>query len=295
METQSLIKNTRERMQNAKPFKDETERVQWLYLLHEMKKRLSIAEISTLLRATDIREFGLRMARTGKLSDAETAVNYARIAIQAKNLCREACTMFECFQAPASAFIRYKQGKYQDAHALLDASLDACNILIGEYDYQMEARRIHLCRNVIRVNLGSNNLLDAATQAPLLVGYIQGDVTMWPLPSQSQLAAAKQPIEWDLRLKLIDQLLEDLALLAEKDATLAGKALQETCLLVQKWDKEMSNPGSILVWLAAMVHYNSGDLVGFVHHASLFFSSSPDQLPCGWKALLRALCKVEVA
>ncbi len=262
------------------------------HLLLEMRKRLSLSEITTLLRASEIREFGLGLMRSGKLLGGEEAIRYADVLCRRTSLSPEASHIFECFQAPALAFLYYKQRKYADACSQLLSALKACQILSDEYKYNIESRRIHLARNIVRVKISAHCLNEAAVLAPAVIGYLQGDVGLWPFPDQA-LLLPPWPIDSDLIPSLSDQLLGEIVLLRSKNAAVAQQALKAAYLhLFRGQYGNNTSWRRVYIGIAALYAHVDGDVVAFLRYATDFLPGGPDQMYQSWNAIEQALAEV---
>ncbi|MCY7273652.1 MAG: hypothetical protein LH702_07885 [Phormidesmis sp. CAN_BIN44] len=262
------------------------------YLLREMSKRISLPDISTLLQATEVREYGLTLAKAGSVLDGEKAIESARSICLQACLSREAFTISESFQAAAVAYIQYKKKLYSEACESLLFSLKSCQILKDEYAYNVEVRRIHLVRNIVRVKLFSDSLDEATKLASFMIRYIEGDDVFWPFPEQA-LLSSPDLLEVEVRWVLLDQFLGEIALLLGKQKAVARKLLEIIELYLFGGDFNVANDFlRVHIWMSAMRAFVEDDIVEFLNNANIFFSEGPDYMYQAWQAITIALNQV---
>lgn len=253
------------------------------YLL-KMARGLSLPEISVLLNAERIREAGLALARSGDVNRGRIALDEAReVCLQAR-LSKEATLAAQTFQTAAEAYVQYKVKNYLESFASLINSLESCRILNDEYDYNMEMRRIHLARNIVRIESFSDNLSEATRLASSMVRYIQGHGEFWPL-NDLPLWSKTHSLAVQERWWCMDELLMEIGLLLAKPYPTAKQLLK----LVGRdvFREETGNEfARVHTWFAAKQASVEDDAVGFVNHAIIFFSGGPGYLDRAWRELL---------
>lgn len=252
----------------------------------QLAKRLSSFEISILLKVSEVRERGLALARSGDVQNGSKALDAAREILVETNLSREALITVESFQAPADAYLQYKREEYSEASTSLIAALKACQILRDEYGHNViEGRRIHLVRNIIRVESVAGNPNEAMRLASSLLRYIQGCNECWPFP-ELRLLTLPESLASEEKLVLMDQILGEIALLLAnpKDAAKQLLKVSESYLFQRDIDSQFARVHS---WLAAMQASVEEDLVGFLNNAILFFSEGPDYLDQAWRKMVK--------
>ena len=110
---------------------------------------------------------------------------------------------------------RSEKGEYDQAEASVLQAIKLCHVLRDEYEHQVEVRRIHLARNVIRVKTLAGNREEALRMASLLVEYVEGDQAQWPL-RELPMTSAPDPLLAEERWALMDQVLGEIALIATR-------------------------------------------------------------------------------
>jgi hypothetical protein len=262
---------------------------QYLLLIAE---RLSSFEISILLKASEVRERGLALARSGDVENGGKALNAAREIYVETNLSKEALITAESFQAPADAYLQYKRKEYGEACASLVAALKACQILRDEYGQNLvELRWLQLVRNIIRVESVAGNLSEAMRLASSLLRYIESGNEHWPFP-ELPLLTQPEPLALEEKLVVIDQILgEDIAPLLANPKDTAKQLLKvgESYLFQRDIDSQFARVHS---WLAAMRASVEEDLVGFFNNAILFFSEGPNYLDQAWRKMVKHFVQV---
>jgi hypothetical protein len=262
------------------------------YLLREMAKKISLPEISTLLKATEVREYGLNLAKSGSVLDGEQSIETAHSICLQACLSREAFTISESFQSAAVAYIQYKKKLYSEACESLLFSLKSCQILKDEYAYSVEVRRIHLVRNIVRVKLFSNSLDEATRLASFMVRYIEGDHDFWPFPEQA-LLSSPDSLEIEVKCVLLDQFLGEIALLLNKEKAIARQLLKIIESYLFEGDFNVNSDFlRIHIWMSAMRAFVEDDIVEFLNNASIFFLEGPDCVHQAWQAITIALNQV---
>ncbi len=257
----------------------------------QLAKRLSSFEISIILKVSEVREHGLALARSGDFQNGGKALDAAREISVETNLSRETLITIESYQAPADAYLQYKRKEYSEASASLLAALKACQILRDEYSHNVtDGRRIHLVRNIIRVESVAGNPNEAMRLASSLLRYIEGCNECWPFP-ELRLLTLPEPLASEEKLVLMDQILEEIALLLANPKDTAKQLLKvsESYLFQRDIDSQFARVHS---WLAAMRASVEEDLVGFLNNAILFFSEGPDYLDQAWRKMVQHFVQV---
>jgi hypothetical protein len=260
---------------------------QYLLLIAE---RLSSFEISILLKASEVRERGLALARSGDVENGGKALNAAREIYVETNLSKEALITAESFQAPADAYLQYKRKEYGEACASLVAALKACQILRDEYGHKVEGRRIHLVRNIIRVESVAGNLNEPMRLAGSLLRYIESGNECWPFP-ELRLLTLPDPLTLEEKWVLMDQILGEIASLLANPKDTARQLLKvsESYLFRRDIDSQFAQ---VHLWLAAMRASVEEDLECFLNNAIRFFSDGPGYLDQAWRKMVQHFVQI---
>jgi hypothetical protein len=251
-------------------------------MMQSLAKRLTSSEMSTLLEATRVREQGLRLCRAGDLAQGAELVQAAAFAHPSSHLTREARATSESFDYAALAYVAYKMHDYDSAANDLLKALAACRLLGDEYGHDVEARRIHLVRNLIRVKIASGDYPTGLVLINCMLMRLELGADCWPI-SDSMRTRPCAPSAAERQI-LADQILSELCALLDRDGDQAAQtlALLDRRLYRYKGDRGVSRVG---VWLTALVAHEAGDTLGFLQAAGAFFIDGPEHLISAWDAL----------
>jgi hypothetical protein len=161
------------------PIEDRFEAQQVITMAH----RLPVREIEALGEATDLREAGLRAARSGDLARGRHLIADARASRESVALSEEASTLFETYQLAAQSYINYRECNYDAAISAMRDALRSANRLRAVFGYIVEVRRIHLAANLLRLAASSGSHDEAIRTGLRLVRYVLGDRNAWPWAS----------------------------------------------------------------------------------------------------------------
>jgi hypothetical protein len=262
--------------------------------LLKLARSASLPEITVMLHASRIREMGLASAKAGDTAKGAELIREARRIFSEAALSKEALLAMNSFQYPAEAYLQYKNGDYAQAEASILRSIMLCQVLRDEYEHQVEVRRIHLARNVVRVKTLAGNGEQALRMAGLLVGYVEGDQAQWPLPELC-MTSAPDPLLAEERWVLMDQVLGEIALLADRRRATSHQLVSGSA----GWFFSGGNGAAgefarVHAWLAARRASIEGDAGGFLTHGIAFFAGGPGYLRQAWRELtldLVAFCR----
>jgi tetratricopeptide (TPR) repeat protein len=263
------------------------------YIL-QIARSMSLPEITALLRASAIREKGLALIKAGDATKGAEFLREARRIFSEAALSKEAFVSADSFQYAAEAYLEYKKGDYAQAEASLLQAIILCHVLRDRYEHQVEVRRIHLARNIVRVKSLVGNREEALRMASLLVGYVEGDRTQWPLRELS-MTAAPDPLLAKERWALMDQVLGEIAMLATRRVPTSHELLSGSAgWLFLSGSKAAGEFARVHAWLAARRASIEGDARGFLTHGIIFFAEGANYLRRAWRELsldLMDLCK----
>lgn len=257
----------------------------------EVARRLPLEEITSLGRATDLREEGLAFARSGDRDRGAELVAESRRHFEGAGLSPEALLLAEWFQTPAEAYVQYRCGDFADAEASLMRAIEVCVTLRADFGYRVEVRRVHLARNIVRVRNYGGRPLDALELAHHLVDYIEGVPSAWPWPSTA-IASPDVP-SLDVRLLVMDQVLGDVARVlstARSDAADLLRAADDSGWFRVGQERESIERARI--WLAARSMAVRGEWDAFLQLAGMFFAEPPGRLGKAWYELTDDLVTV---
>jgi hypothetical protein len=256
--------------------------------LAKTARSATLPEITVLLRASGMREKGLTSVRAGDTTKGELLLRAARRIFSEAGLSKQALLSGESYQYPAEAYLQYKKGEYDRAEASLLQSIMLCHVLHDEFDHQVEVRRIHLARNVVRVKTRAGDFEEALRMASLLVGYVEGDQAQWPL-LQRPMARAPDPLLPEERWGLMDQVLGEIALLVTRRRATSLQFVNGSAGWLFAGGKCDGEFARVQAWLAARRASIEGDAAGFLTHGTAFFAEGRRYLRQAWHELTQDL------
>jgi hypothetical protein len=263
------------------------------YIL-KLARSMSLPEITVLLRASGIREKGLASVKAGDTTKGAELLREARRIFSEAALSKEALLSADSFQYAAEAYLQYKKGEYDQAEASVLQAIMLCHVLRDEYEHQVEVRRIHLARNVVRVKTLAGNREEALRMASLLVGYVEGDQTQWPF-RELPMTTAPDPLLAEERWALMDQVLGEIALLATRRGATSHQLVSGSAgWLFTSGSTAVGEFARVHAWLTARRASIEGDVRGFLTHGIVFFAEGGNCLRRAWRELsldLMDLCK----
>jgi hypothetical protein len=250
----------------------------------ELARRLPLVEIVDLGRATDLREEGLALARSGQIDEGAALVSEARMEVEGAKLSAEARLLAEWFQTPAEAYVEYRRGNIKAAEAALYRAIELCVPLRVEYGYRVQQRRIHLARNIVRVRNSGGRPVDSLELASQLIRCVECHSEAWPWPST--MISDPDVLTLDVRLLLMDQILGDVARLlsiARADSRELLHVAETRGWFTAHNDHEAIERAR--TWLSARCMAVRGDWDGFLPFAGAFFAEPPGRLAMAWYEL----------
>lgn len=255
----------------------------------KIARNASLPEIRALVVASAIREKGLAFVKAGDIADGAEWLREARRVYGEAALSREARLSADSFQYPAEAYLQYTGGEYGRAEASLLQAITLCHALRDDYHHQVEVRRIHLARNVVRVKTRAGSREKALKMASLLVGYLEGHEAQWPL-RELRMASARDPLLPEERWALLDQVLGEIALLATRRYPMSCDLLSGAGLLfTNDSNRSVGEFAQVHAWLSARGAIVEGDVRGFLAHSIAFFAKGRGHLSQAWRELTRDL------
>ena len=255
--------------------------------------KLPEEDVARIRISTGPRRQALTAARKGELALARGLFKTALGMLHLEKMTREGRFVALNLIKPAESYIRYKQNDYRQAHALMEEALSCSNVLRDEFGYEdMDARRVHLASNLMRLESHSGEARTAARIGFQLLHYVEGDGESWPL---TNLAAATNDVRIPapLRTTAFNQAAWELALLFAH----GGKATQAVALeegdraAAQRRTKRTHRIESLALWTRARRALAEADHTAFLAQASLFFPEG-HATPMLWLALAADICRV---
>jgi hypothetical protein len=253
------------------------------YLI-EMGTRLTLPEVTILLEAETVRSKALIRARSGDFAGSEQALWMAKQLCEQINLSTEAALAADTYHTAAQAFLEYKRHRYKAARRLLLQSLDSSGVLNDEFGYKMEMRRLHLGRNIARVEAVSLNYCSAIRHTVSLLRYIEGIRKSWPF-SETREWRVEHPLLAEEGWWCLDELLGEIVFLVEQSEASVPNLLIElerylaTPIEVESFQR-------VKWWLEGIRAATLGDINALMENATHFFASETCYLKNARQTLL---------
>jgi hypothetical protein len=191
-----------------------------------MSRGLSLSEIALLLEVESVREAALARARTGDILGCQQLLDQAQRVCSEADLSPPARLCGVTFQEAAASYLYYRGGNFNEAIARMLNSLEASRQLCDVHGYDMEFRKVHLGRNIIRVEAVSGEVSPAATHIALLVRYIvNSDPGAWPI-SDSHPWSTMRPLNTEEVAWCCDELVRDIFLASQSSPIFVTLLLQ---------------------------------------------------------------------
>lgn len=233
--------------------------------LRRLSAVLTLQEISAILEAEQYREQGLAASRAGDQEAADALLAQASTICDEARLSRHASLAALSFQLAAEAYIKHRRRDYAGAIGDLENAILTATELEAVFGHDMEFRRVHLARNILRVR-ASAPLDDQVVDHTLgLLFYIAGDRTRWPIAAGRGVGNPARMAEAQ-SIWAIDELLINLTL----PAVDLGKT---DCLLPMPEVGTSAHPElpAAAHWCHALASLSRGEAERFVAHATSFF------------------------
>lgn len=262
------------------------------YLFQEMSKRVPPSEIAILTKAAKVRGYGFALAKKDDLVNGQQAIELARSLYVHESFSPEAFAVAETFHEAAIAYVHHKMNDYSSAYQALLSSLKYCKVLRDDYGYEIEARRIHLARNLIRVESTAGNSEIAIRLIGSLLNYLNGDVNVWPFP-ETRLSTNPDQLETPLKLFLADQVLGEAYSLLSQPKPIALNLIKmgEPYLFSEDFNDD-SDLAKVHLWLSAMRASVEDDIPTFLKKVALFLADGPGYMGRTWQAAVKELFKM---
>jgi hypothetical protein len=252
-----------------------------------MLAHVPMSDAMALWQGSRLRARALALSREGRPDDAESMLHQASAAAATAP---ETTLAVRSLHSAAEAYLRFQLSDHDRAEALLVDALDACRLLHDRHDILIEARRVHLARNIIRVRSSAGRLASALDMACRLVRYVGGESLEWPIP-EVQLATRPDALSVPDQLSLLDQVVSEISRLT-RDARGAA--------LVAEADPALFDPEATLGPRLARVHLRlsaiSGlvaqNLIRWLESGVIFFGDGPGYMPRAWREMSTELATI---
>ena len=233
--------------------------------LRRLSAVLPLEEISVILEAEQYREQGLASSRAGDSDTAAALLSQAAATCEQAQLSRHASLSALSFQLAAEAYVKHRRRDYSGAIRDLENAILTATELERVHGHEMEFRRVHLARNILRVraSVPLDGVVVADSLALLL--YIGGNKACWPIAAGRGAGNPARMAE-SQSVWAMDELLINLAL--------PTIDLGETAHLLpipEDWSFAHPDLLASLHWCHALTSLAQGNQGRFLNHATSFF------------------------
>lgn len=177
----------------------------------ELSCRLGADEMRLLNDATNLRENALSLARDGQTDAAQGLIDEAQEFVDKQLVSDEGKLSAMSFHMAAASFVTYVSKDIDTAMVLLTNALKCCQRLKVDYNHNVEMRRVHLARNIVRLQSEMRLHQLAWDTCEQLLCYVWNNRVDWPLDKETNLPLElRSDLRNDEKVHLSDQLLSEL-------------------------------------------------------------------------------------
>lgn len=251
--------------------------------LRRLSAVLPLDEISVILAAEQYREQGLALSRSGDNETAATLLSQAAATCEQARLSHHAIIAALSFQLAAEAYIKHRRGDYAGAVGDLENAILVAAELEVTYGHDMEFRRVHLARNILRVRASVPLDAEVVADSIALLCYIGGDAMRWPIAAGRAIGNPANMAD-SQRAWAIDELLVNLLL-----PTVDLDRNAELLPMPEDWVGADCDFLAAIHWCHAMSHLRRDTRHRFLDHATSFFETGSGRLVHAGRHLERQL------
>lgn len=236
---------------------------------------LSPEDLVQVKRNAYIRERMIELTHARQPEAAQKLLQTAWNVLDIDRMTESGQLIIKDFMKSAEAFVHYRTGNTEDAWQTMRASLSYATIILNRYDYPlMDARRVHLGRNLFRLEAHYGDVRRAAPMAAGLIRYLEGEWDAWPFPEAEATSDHREVHPY--RENLFAQIARDLAL-AYIHGTDAQRQTYQQVLSRHIDEAAVSSPRitSLAHWLDLKGALMADELATFADAASTFISVGP--------------------
>lgn len=247
-------------------------------------KTINKKEAHLLEEVALVRENALKLLRINDIHQGMHQLQESEELLGNKKLLsKEAFLIHSTYHCAAESFLCIKKKEYGKALKLMKEALNEHKILFEEFGHNVEARRIHLGRNISKILETSGEKLAGLELSLQLLEYSIIENRKWPL-YECQIEQSNK-VSSSLMLFTINQLLKSVNSILAKNQT--GKfvtLLENSISEIKKYSlKEFE---IILNWLEAYYSIIQNDEINFLKNALMFFGKNNELLPDAKNSLL---------
>ncbi len=289
IQLQRAIQEHDQKIQEFRPPNNPGKSFSKKYLL-TLASTLGLDQITVILNAESIRERGLALIRDGEIKKAKVVLSDAESLCVEANLSDHAYNAARTFQSAAEAYLAYRERQFEHAVNLLVEALETSRVLSNDFGHDMEFRKVHLGRNIIRAQCFMVQPDEVFASTVGIIKYILGDVACWPFKCQLEWSTTR-PLTQDEMLWSIDETIINLALphvgLSQLDLT--NGISRELNVLGHSHSLVAQ---AVYKWILAIAAAAQGKELESIAHATAFFELDPGGLVHAKKAILEVLSNI---
>jgi len=155
-----------------------------------MLQNIPVSDRTCIAKSAKIRRGAMKMARSGAFGLAMQRIKAAEFFLNTSTMQRESMCVALQLHKGVESYVHYRNENYEDARVAMTSTIRLMNELQEKFGYHLDARRVHLARNLLRLDACSGNPLEAARAAFKLLNYTVGEDQSWPYPALQSKASA---------------------------------------------------------------------------------------------------------
>jgi hypothetical protein len=248
-----------------------------------VQQRLSLTDQLILNWLKDICSQGLSLARCEKFIVTEQLFKEAQILLESRKLSLEGSLLYRSIQAPAEAYLEYRRGDPDKARDLIFKALASDEVLEDKYGYEFQfIHRLHLARNLLRVQTDSRYFSKGIELAKQLLRYFQGTSDTLPIPGSWEherlIRQSPRFVVDAISIQIVDEIAQVLAGSEELTSILFSDIhlglTSSYCHL------------GVIAWLHIKQSFINNDVEAFLKRTSQFLLSGRGNTPILWYATI---------
>ncbi|MBD2526763.1 hypothetical protein [Nostoc sp. FACHB-133] len=251
-----------------------------------IKRRFPLTEQLILNWSTNVRSQGLAAARRGQFVDSEQLFAKARTPLEKGKLSHEGSLLHKSFQEPAEAYLDFRRGYFDKARNRIFEALVSDAVLEDEFGYDLLfIHRLHLVKNLVRIEANSNCFNRAIDLASQLLSYLKGSLDILPIlgiANRKRLMCQSS----ELVAAMFTQVTNEVALiLTGKKGQLANELFGIISAQMQlTTDDNRHYDSQSEAWFIVKQAFVSNNIETFLKQASPFLAERRSDTPLLWYA-----------
>ncbi len=249
---------------------------------------VSQSQMDALTHISRWRAIGLRRAHQSDIEGAEKVMHVARSKLDLVGLPQLAYLFGNTFQLAAEAYIDYRLHEYEEANKKMQWSLEINNQLVKLGCTPLEPRRVHLCRNKVRVDAFAQRYDAAMSLAAKELSYLMGNYVNGNFKADLNRQLLNEMTREE-RWALCYQLFKEVALILTKVDDATGSKLLTILISefgsLDKLEDEQFVFEPALKWLRLKQTYYFDSRDRYLEAAADFIKEGEGEWPVLWQAV----------